>query len=227
MFGARAGHAMRSLDGTIGHKAPPKPRTAFARRSPSVNCAPSPGTLAGFSAADRSLQRRSSALQSRSLEPIDYPDRAAFELRNMHQVASLIARAALAREESRGGHYRTDFPCKSPLSKSTLDLLAAATWMLRSPSPDNALLPFQPACVHSLCSFWRQHHLGHASPWAALWTTPCILVASVADHLGRRIRAVLRRARIRAGHPGLDADAAGVCRGSGACLAAADRPAPR
>jgi L-aspartate oxidase len=33
-------------------------------------------------------------------------------LRNMHQVALLISQAALAREESRGGHYRTDFPVK-------------------------------------------------------------------------------------------------------------------
>jgi L-aspartate oxidase len=32
----------------------------------------------------------------------------------MHQVAYLISAAALAREESRGGHYRTDFPEKSP-----------------------------------------------------------------------------------------------------------------
>ncbi len=38
------------------------------------------------------------------------PSRAEFELRNMHAVAALIARAALARRESRGGHYRTDFP---------------------------------------------------------------------------------------------------------------------
>ena len=35
-----------------------------------------------------------------------------FERRNIAQVASLIARCALAREESRGGHYRTDFPVK-------------------------------------------------------------------------------------------------------------------
>ena len=41
------------------------------------------------------------------------PGRPSFELRNMHQVALLIAQAALAREESRGGHYRTDFPAKS------------------------------------------------------------------------------------------------------------------
>jgi L-aspartate oxidase len=33
-----------------------------------------------------------------------------FELRNLHTLALLIARCALAREESRGGHYRLDFP---------------------------------------------------------------------------------------------------------------------
>ncbi|HEX6971003.1 MAG TPA: L-aspartate oxidase [Limnochordia bacterium] len=34
--------------------------------------------------------------------------------RNMLQVARLIARAALARPESRGGHYRSDFPAPDP-----------------------------------------------------------------------------------------------------------------
>jgi len=42
------------------------------------------------------------------------PTLAATELRNIHQVASLIARCALWREESRGAHFRTDFPEKSP-----------------------------------------------------------------------------------------------------------------
>jgi L-aspartate oxidase len=40
------------------------------------------------------------------------PGLAATELRNIHQVASLIAKCALWREESRGAHYRTDFPTK-------------------------------------------------------------------------------------------------------------------
>jgi L-aspartate oxidase len=36
------------------------------------------------------------------------------ELRNICQVATLIARCALWREESRGAHYRTDFPNRRP-----------------------------------------------------------------------------------------------------------------
>jgi L-aspartate oxidase len=36
--------------------------------------------------------------------------RAEHELFNLHTLASLIARSALAREESRGSHYRSDFP---------------------------------------------------------------------------------------------------------------------
>jgi L-aspartate oxidase len=36
--------------------------------------------------------------------------RRAHEAQNLHAVALLVARSALAREESRGAHYRTDFP---------------------------------------------------------------------------------------------------------------------
>jgi L-aspartate oxidase len=37
-------------------------------------------------------------------------DKAALELQNMLQTAQLIVQAALQRTESRGGHYRTDYP---------------------------------------------------------------------------------------------------------------------
>ena len=46
-----------------------------------------------------------------SIEPGSTPDH---ELRNVHQVAWLIAQCALVREESRGGHFRSDFPEKDP-----------------------------------------------------------------------------------------------------------------
>ncbi|MCZ2154858.1 MAG: L-aspartate oxidase [Bryobacterales bacterium] len=41
-----------------------------------------------------------------------HPVRSDFELRNMKVVLELIARSALAREESRGAHHRLDFPEK-------------------------------------------------------------------------------------------------------------------
>ncbi len=44
-----------------------------------------------------------------------YRDREAFEFLNLLTGAMLTARAALLREESRGGHYRVDFPDKDDL----------------------------------------------------------------------------------------------------------------
>jgi L-aspartate oxidase len=41
---------------------------------------------------------------------VQYADRAGFEVQNMITLASLMTRAALLREESRGCHYRVDFP---------------------------------------------------------------------------------------------------------------------
>src|SRR4030095_15822507 len=38
------------------------------------------------------------------------PTRADHELCNLHTLATLICRSAIAREESRGSHYRADFP---------------------------------------------------------------------------------------------------------------------
>jgi L-aspartate oxidase len=43
-----------------------------------------------------------------------------YEARSIWQVASLIARCALAREESRGAHFRTDFPEKAPAARHSV-----------------------------------------------------------------------------------------------------------
>jgi L-aspartate oxidase len=59
----------------------------------------------------RGLETAIDALSHAEWEPAA-PTLAAIELRNMHQVAALIAECALWREESRGAHYRTDFPEK-------------------------------------------------------------------------------------------------------------------
>jgi L-aspartate oxidase len=59
------------------------------------------------------LREALATLAEMPLEAIGQPRRAQFELRTIHTVTQLIARCALAREESRGGHYRSDFPEKS------------------------------------------------------------------------------------------------------------------
>jgi L-aspartate oxidase len=51
-------------------------------------------------------------LQSHSMTPNPQARLPQYDLRSIHTVAELIARSALLREESRGAHFRTDFPEK-------------------------------------------------------------------------------------------------------------------
>jgi L-aspartate oxidase len=46
--------------------------------------------------------------------------RPALEARNLHLVAELIVRSALAREESRGAHFRLDFPHRSSVAHHSI-----------------------------------------------------------------------------------------------------------
>ncbi len=46
--------------------------------------------------------------------------RRAIEARNLHTVASVIVASALARQESRGAHYRNDFPHKDALARHSV-----------------------------------------------------------------------------------------------------------
>ncbi len=51
-------------------------------------------------------------LEASAMAPHPQADLPLYDLRNIHAVASLIARCALDRRESRGGHFRTDYPEK-------------------------------------------------------------------------------------------------------------------
>jgi L-aspartate oxidase len=109
VFGARAGAAMRRWSGatyvqSAGSRDPefPSMKEDAVRRLAWDHC--------GIVRDGRDLSEGSDRLESAGTSQKATPSRSDYELRNMHTVAGLIARCALAREESRGGHYRSDFP---------------------------------------------------------------------------------------------------------------------
>ena len=68
----------------------------------------------GIIRSGKSLKEAAGVLatwESRLSEPIDRPS---YELNNLVLCARLMTEAALLREESRGAHFRTDFPQTSP-----------------------------------------------------------------------------------------------------------------
>ena len=111
VFGIRAGRAMREAKGTD------KTAMGFRRPLPETRWQSCLSPVPGTAAAD--IQRiawkncgivrsadalREAAVQLEALAPHSP------EERNMRQVALLIACCALARQESRGAHFRTDYP---------------------------------------------------------------------------------------------------------------------
>ncbi|MDX2150166.1 MAG: L-aspartate oxidase [Bryobacteraceae bacterium] len=113
VFGARAGRAMLDWSSAPHLTAlPPGPprfpaTTELGLRTIAWN-------YCGIARTAQGLTEALARLDKPEQPPATHPTRAAFELRNMHTVATLIARAALAREESRGGHYRLDHPTRRP-----------------------------------------------------------------------------------------------------------------
>ena len=128
VFGARTGKAMLADSGFEKKRAaawPEKARAATkttgeshaaARAGSEMNSAPGQKLRslmwkhAGVIRSGRELHEAQEALAA--LEPArpTAVTRGALELRNVWLLGGLIVRCALAREESRGGHYRTDFP---------------------------------------------------------------------------------------------------------------------
>jgi L-aspartate oxidase len=107
VFGARAARAMLECAAAPMLPAPPAPEPQFpcatleeVRALAWEHC----GIVRsgdGLESARQWLLSRASGGQ---------PD---YELRNVHQVVTLIAESAIARQESRGAHFRTDFPQKN------------------------------------------------------------------------------------------------------------------
>lgn len=112
VFGARAGEAMASCS-VLPESGGPCSRDMLFPVITEQDLRAIAWNACGVLRNGPELAAASKRLLSRYSEHCDSPDRTKFELRNMHQVALLISVAALAREESRGGHYRTDFPLKS------------------------------------------------------------------------------------------------------------------
>jgi L-aspartate oxidase len=113
VFGARAGQAMRESAAPSARSGEiPEPE-----RYPDMSEAQVreiAWEYCGILRDATGLTEATRLLQSVELERVARPSREHYELRNLHAVATLIARCALAREESRGGHYRTDFPNTRP-----------------------------------------------------------------------------------------------------------------
>jgi len=67
----------------------------------------------GILRSGKDLSAAIEKLRGLEIPSCEKPGRAEKELHNLHALALLIARCALAREESRGSHYRSDFPYRN------------------------------------------------------------------------------------------------------------------
>jgi len=129
VFGARSGQAMikdapvqkRSKMTLPGNPAPKPGEKVVSTPLPKAEKS-SPSALAlktirdvmwtkvGILRSGKELTEGLRKLAALELPKTAKPVRADHELRNLHVLATLIARSGLARDESRGSHYRSDFP---------------------------------------------------------------------------------------------------------------------
>ena len=116
VFGARAGHAMRN-EKASGKTATPdieKPEAASTPNANAENFIHGIQQLmwekVGIVRSRQGLTAALEKLQTYTMEAPAPTSRRGCEARNIHTAALLITRSALARLESRGAHYRTDYP---------------------------------------------------------------------------------------------------------------------
>jgi L-aspartate oxidase len=115
VFGARAGRAAcNNLRAQSTHASAVKStKSSSATLAEAASMQSVQETMSRYAGIIRDAAGLRSALQQLDEigSSVATPDNSAsYEARNLKQVGMLVARSALAREESRGAHYRSDFP---------------------------------------------------------------------------------------------------------------------
>jgi L-aspartate oxidase len=117
VFGARAGAKMRDELRRPPARVESKPRAAYSNGPVDAGVEELIREMqdlmwhdVGIVRDGRSLKRATEKLQTLTPRVAHPKTRRTYEAANIHAAGMLVARCALAREESRGAHYRIDFP---------------------------------------------------------------------------------------------------------------------
>src|SRR3989442_48609 len=118
VFGARAGRKIREALRHAPAKLEKSPRAAYSNGPVDAGTEEIVREIQDLMWQDVGVVRTGAALK-RAIQHLETLSprmahvltRRTYEARNIHLAGLLVARSALAREESRGAHYRTDFPC--------------------------------------------------------------------------------------------------------------------
>jgi L-aspartate oxidase len=117
VFGARAGNKMRDELKVPAKKVSTLPPAAYSNGPVSVPVETSISEIqelmwkeVGIVRSASGLKQAVTRLEEMTAQVSRPHSRREFEARNLQIAGLLVARSALAREESRGAHYRTDFP---------------------------------------------------------------------------------------------------------------------
>ena len=116
VFGARAGKSMRSAERPASRPAR-QPKAAYSNGPVEPGMEEVIGQIqdlmwneVGIVRTRMGMQKAVKALEEMSPKVAHPKTRRGYEANHLHLAASMVARSALAREESRGAHYRIDNP---------------------------------------------------------------------------------------------------------------------
>ncbi|MFZ0733152.1 MAG: FAD-binding protein [Candidatus Sulfotelmatobacter sp.] len=116
VYGARAGKAMRNTEKPVS-KASGQSRAAYSNGPVDAGSEELIGQIqdlmwneVGIVRARMGMQKAVKVLEEMAPKLAHPKTRRGYEAANLHLTALVVARSALAREESRGAHYRMDFP---------------------------------------------------------------------------------------------------------------------